>query len=73
MRGGEREGVWVYELFQETKGEELWALLLSKNFPSVTVKKRTRELSRIKSLEKEPACKMDDLSSSDMVYVISKI
>lgn len=36
-------------------------------------KKNIRELSRIKSLEKEPACKMDDLSSSDMVYVISKI
>lgn len=34
------EGVWVYELFQETKGEELWAMLLSKNFLSVTVKKK---------------------------------
>lgn len=36
-------------------------------------KKNIRELSRIKSLEKESACKMDDLNSSDMVYVISKI
>lgn len=25
------------QLFQETIGEELWALLLSKNFPSVAV------------------------------------
>lgn len=45
MRGREREGVWVYELFQETKGEELWAILLSKNFLAVRVKKKnTREV-----------------------------
>lgn len=46
MRGREREGVWVYELFQETKGEELWGTLLSKNFLSVTEKekKNTREV-----------------------------
>lgn len=30
------------QLFQETKGEELWALLLSKNFPSVAFKKKKR-------------------------------
>ncbi len=37
MRGREREAARLHELFQETKGEDLWAALLSKNFLSVTV------------------------------------
>lgn len=41
-------GLWVAS--RKTKGEELWALLLGKNFPSVTVrKKNTGEVSRIQS------------------------
>lgn len=37
---GEREGVRAYHLFQETKSQELWGTLLSKNFLSVEVPKK---------------------------------
>ncbi len=47
MSGREIEAFWLYELFQETKGEDLWAALLRKNVLRVTAKgKNTREKSK---------------------------
>lgn len=49
--GREREGVWVYELFQETKGEDLWDVLLSKNFLSEKIDHKGSVRKKVRTAE----------------------